>query len=72
MKRTPSTAAYLALTIATAAAIAWSVLAGPGSGAASRGKGLTTVRDANVEQILRLIEEGKLSDREAMYYRKGP
>ena len=47
-----------------------SVSRASGSTSASAASGLGTVRDVDVDQVKRLIQEGRLSDHEARHYRK--
>jgi len=64
-------AAYAILVAVTAATIAWTWMAGSAAslGARTTAAGGPMLRDVDVEQIMRLIQEGRLSDREAQFYR---
>ena len=66
-----ATATYLALVIVTAATIAFAWLSG-GPPTSDVPGTTSTLRSVDVPRIQRLIQEGRLSDREARHWRPVP
>lgn len=71
MNRKASSFVYSLLVLITAGTIGWSWVDGvTGESVIFPGSGGRSLRTVDQERFLRLFQEGKLSDREALYYRK--
>lgn len=62
---------YSILVAVTTVTVGWAWFNGlSGRSSSIPGSGVRILRDVNVERILRQVQEGRLSDHEALYYRR--
>jgi len=71
VRRKAASLAYAFLVAVTAVTVGWAWHAGlSGQSSALSGPGGRVLRDVDVERLLRQIQEGRMSDHEALYFRR--